>query len=138
MMMDDVLVRVELFRFLFREMNLSFFSFFGLFAIVSDSDCLGSAFNAANEMRCPVCRAAEEGVWRSFPTRAPRGGRAGARAAQEDVPEPATQEWCIYYHQCQLSWILGVSGGQMDQISRRLMFELYRSIRVAIVDMTCL
>ncbi|XP_039156643.1 uncharacterized protein LOC104415151 isoform X2 [Eucalyptus grandis] len=73
-------------------MNLAFSrSFFGLFAIVSDSDCLGSAFNAANEMRCPVCRAAEEGVWRSFLTRAPRGGRAGARAAQEDVPEPAVR-----------------------------------------------
>ncbi|XP_056168774.1 uncharacterized protein LOC115682911 isoform X2 [Syzygium oleosum] len=36
-------------------------------------------------MRCPVCRAMEEGVWRTFPTRAPRGGRAGARAAPGDV-----------------------------------------------------
>ncbi|XP_056168713.1 uncharacterized protein LOC130138514 [Syzygium oleosum] len=58
------------------------------FAIVSYSDCLGSVFNAGNAMRCPVCQVLEEGVWRSFPTRAPRRCRAGARVVQEDVQEP--------------------------------------------------
>ncbi|KAI6683251.1 hypothetical protein NL676_029164 [Syzygium grande] len=48
----------------------------------------GSAFNAANPMQCPVCRAVEEGVWRSFLTRAPRSSRAGPHVAQEDVQEP--------------------------------------------------
>ncbi|KAF8017370.1 hypothetical protein BT93_H2532 [Corymbia citriodora subsp. variegata] len=53
--------------------------------LLSVDYCLGSAFNAANEMRCPVCRAVEEGVWRSFATRARRSSRGGTRVGLEGV-----------------------------------------------------
>ncbi|KAL3727680.1 hypothetical protein ACJRO7_032421 [Eucalyptus globulus] len=39
-------------------------------------------------MRCPMCRAVEEGVWRTFPTGAQRSSRAGAHLAQEGVQVP--------------------------------------------------
>ncbi|XP_048128066.1 uncharacterized protein LOC115751743 isoform X2 [Rhodamnia argentea] len=42
-------------------------------------------------MRCPVCRTVEEGVWRTFPTRAPRSRRAGALVLQEYVQGPAVR-----------------------------------------------
>ncbi|XP_030477324.1 uncharacterized protein LOC115694334 [Syzygium oleosum] len=95
-----------------------------------NSDCSilpGSVFNAANAMQCPVCQAVEEGVWRSFLTRAPRSSfltraprssRAGPHVAQEDVQEPPVP----MVRKVSL-WLSSFWSGSLGEVSGKRLFD---------------
>ncbi|KAF8017377.1 hypothetical protein BT93_H2533 [Corymbia citriodora subsp. variegata] len=77
-------------------------------------------------MRCPVCRALEEGVWRSFATKDPRSSMAGARVAQGDVQEAPvrTQPQSGIYRYLDQGWSSGsLSLGSGGPIRHPYLFQ---------------